>query len=86
MHRPRSPFGAMALIFILAACGSSASPAASTGGGSSAAPASVAATPDASAIIADLVRLATRMEYAEARWLPAPTHAVRRDSGSRPRN
>ena len=58
MHRPRSPFGAIALTFILAACGSSsASPAASTGGGgSSAAPASAAApaTPDASAIIADL--------------------------------
>ena len=57
MHRPRSPFGAMALIFILGACGSSASPAASTGasaaaGGGSAAPASAA--PDASAIIADL--------------------------------
>jgi putative spermidine/putrescine transport system substrate-binding protein len=57
MHRPRSPFGAMALIFILGACGSTASPAASTAasaaaGGGSAAPASAA--PDASAIVADL--------------------------------
>jgi putative spermidine/putrescine transport system substrate-binding protein len=58
MQRPRSPFGAIALTVILAACGSSASPAASTGtgGGSSAAPASAGApaTPDASAVIADL--------------------------------
>jgi len=56
MHRLRSPFGAMALIFILGACGSSASPAASTAAsaaaGGSGAPASAA--PDASAIVADL--------------------------------
>jgi hypothetical protein len=56
MQRPRSPFGAIALTVILAACGSSASPAATTGTGASTgpAPASAAATPDASAIIADL--------------------------------
>src|SRR3954454_2148606 len=59
MHRPRSPLGAIGLTIVLAAaCGTTPSPAPSTsaaaggGGGTTAAVAS--ATPDASAIIADL--------------------------------
>jgi len=63
MHRPRSSLGILGITIILvAACGSAASPsspsspAASSGGGggSSTAPSVAPATPDASAIIADL--------------------------------
>lgn len=35
--------------------------------------------------IADLVRLATRMEYAEARWQPGPVTGLRRPDSLRPR-
>jgi hypothetical protein len=35
--------------------------------------------------IADLARLATRMEYAEARWQPGPVAGVRRPDSLRPR-
>jgi putative spermidine/putrescine transport system substrate-binding protein len=52
MHRPRSPL-ALGLTLVLAACGGTASPSTSTGGGS-VAPSVAAATPDASAIIAEL--------------------------------
>jgi hypothetical protein len=39
----------------------------------------------AHAEIADLVRLATRMEYAEARWQPGPVTSLRRVDTIRPR-
>lgn len=60
MHRPRSSLGILGTIILVAACGTSASPSAPAassgggGGGSSTAPSVAPATPDASAIIADL--------------------------------
>jgi putative spermidine/putrescine transport system substrate-binding protein len=61
MHRPRSALGILGTIILVAACGGTAaspsSPAAAPstgGGGSSTAPSVAPATPDASAIIADL--------------------------------
>lgn len=61
LHRPRSSLGILgATIILVAACGASASPsspaasAGGGGGGSSTAPSVAPATPDASAIIADL--------------------------------
>ena len=48
-------------------------------------PSGLAAACAAHPEIADLVRLSTRMEYAEARWQPGPVAGVRRPDSLRPR-